>query len=165
MEKTDLSKSKITHILFEIGIFLKGLNGFLQIIGGFLLIFLKPSTFNKIVVLLTQNELSEDSQDLVANFLLKTAHQLSVNSQIFGVIFLLTHGLVKIFLVVSLRQRKLWAYPMAIVFFLAFIFYQLYRFTLSHSPWMIILTVLDIFVVVLTWLEYRRIKGEFIRSS
>ncbi len=134
MEKIRVPDPQITHTLFEVGIFLKGLNGFLQIVGGFLLVFLRPATLNKVVVILTQNELSEDPKDLIANFLLEAAQHLSISSQIFGAIYLLAHESIKIFLVLSLWQKRLWAYPAAIIVFLLFIFYQMYRFSLNHSP-------------------------------
>jgi uncharacterized membrane protein len=41
-----------------------------------------------------------------------------------------------------------------IIMLAAFIFYQLYRFALTHSLVMILLTLFDLVVIVLTWLEY-----------
>jgi uncharacterized membrane protein len=150
---------KILHKAFEIGILLKALNGLLEIGGGILLFWMNPATLNKIVILLTQSELSEDPKDIIANFLLKTASEFSVSTQLFGIVYLLSHGIIKIFLVTSLWQRRLWAYPAAIVFFTAFCIYQMYRYYFTHSTWLIFLTVLDLFVIVLTWIEYHRLKN------
>jgi uncharacterized membrane protein len=108
--------------------------------------------------LLTQSELSEDPKDLIANFLIKTAREFSVSTQLFGIVYLLSHGIIKIFLVASLWQRRLWAYPAAIIFFTAFCMYQMYRYYFTYSIWLIILTVLDIFVIALTSIEYHRLK-------
>ncbi|MFY9584809.1 MAG: DUF2127 domain-containing protein [Candidatus Acidiferrales bacterium] len=72
----------------------------------------------------------------------------------FASVYLLSHGVVKLVLVVALFWNKLWAYPLMIIMLAAFIFYQLYRFALTHSLVMILLTLFDLVVIVLTWLEY-----------
>ena len=60
--------------------------------------------------------------------------------------------------ILSLWRRKLWSYPSAIVFFILFIIYQMYRYTHHHSAWLILLSILDVIVVMLTWLEYGNLK-------
>lgn len=147
------------HNAFEIGLLLKGLNGVLELVGGLLLLFMPPATVNEVVRLLTQGELSEDPSDLIANFLVRSAHQVSLSSEIFGSVFLLSHGMIKIGLIAALLKRKLWAYPLAIVVFGLFIGYQMYRYAFSRSLWMIFLSVLDGCIIGLTCLEYRNIKA------
>jgi uncharacterized membrane protein len=55
----------------------------------------------------------------------------------------------------ALLKNKLWAYPLAMIIFGAFIIYQLYRFTLTHSIGLIALSIFDVAVVWLIRLEYR----------
>ena len=78
-------------------------------------------------MILTQGELSEDPHDFIATHLLHTANGLTGDAVLFGAIYLLIHGLVKIVLVVALLLNKLWAYPWMIAVLLLFIGYQLYR--------------------------------------
>lgn len=157
----ELDKTKaFIHKTFEVGIFLKGTDGFLEIIGGILLFFVNPALINKIVITLTQHELSEDPKDLIANYLINVSQQLSVSFLIFAGYYLLIHGVIKIFLIIFLWKQKLLAYPLAMIFFTIFIIYQIYRYTYEHSSWLVVLTIFDIFVVVLTWLEYRRLKNK-----
>ncbi len=73
---------------------------------------------------------------------------------LFGAMYLLTHGLVKVVLVVALLLNKLWAYPWMIGVLLLFIGYQLYRIVLQPSAGLVALTVFDGLIVVLTWREY-----------
>jgi len=146
------------HKLFQAGVILKGVDGALEVIGGIFLFFIDPTRINRLAALLTQHELNEDAKDVIANYLLNAASQLSLSGQLFGSAYLLFHGIIKIFLGASLLRRRIWAYPTAIIFFVIFIFYQFYRYTFTHSGWLIILTVFDIFVVLLTWWEYRRLK-------
>jgi uncharacterized membrane protein len=142
--------------LFEIGIILKGLNGLAELLGGLLLLFVTPADIHHLAATLTQGELSEDPNDVVARYLLHTANGLTGNAVIFGAVYLLVHGAVKVVLVVALLLNKLWAYPSMIIVLLIFIGYQLYRIALDPSVGLIALTVFDALIVVLTWREYRR---------
>ena len=142
--------------VFEIGIIAKGLNGLIELVGGVALLFVSPSRLRSLVGVLTQGELSEDPHDLVATHLLHTAGGLTGDAVFFGATYLLTHGVIKVVLVVAVLRNKLWAYPWMIGALLLFIGYQLYRITLAPTPGMIALTVFDIAIVVLTWREYGR---------
>lgn len=144
--------------LFRIGIFLKAVDGVLELAGGILLLLISKESLNDIVTFLTQHELSEDPNDLVANYLVHVVHHLSTSTKLFGAVYLLFHGAVKIFLVVGLFRGKLWAYPSAMVFLVGFIGYQLYRYSLTHSIALILLTVFDAVIVLLIWHEYRYLK-------
>ena len=151
----------IEHKWFEVGILLKGINGLLEVGGGIFLFFVRPETVRYIITAVTFHELSEDPSDIVANYLMTIARNFSIHAKFFGTIYLLSHGLIKIFLVVSLWKRKLWAYPLAMVVFSLFIVYQVYRYTVSHSVELIILTILDMIIIILTWLEFKRLKSSY----
>ena len=142
--------------LFEIGIILKGVDGLAELLGGLLLLFVTPGDIRHLAALLTHGELSEDPGDVVARYLLHTANGLTGNAVIFGAIYLLAHGAVKVVLVIALLLNKLWAYPCMITVLLIFIGYQLYRIVLDPSAGLAALTVFDVLIVILTWREYRR---------
>lgn len=149
----------IFHKGFKIGILAKGIDGMLEIIGGILLIFLNPSRLNKLIVLLTQHELLEDPKDIVANLAIKLGLNFSVSSQHFGIFYLISHGVIKIFLVTMLWRRKMWAYPLTAVSLLLFIFYQMHRYMINHSIGIIVLTIFDVVMIVLTLIEYKSRKN------
>ncbi|OLD68166.1 MAG: hypothetical protein AUI45_11355 [Acidobacteria bacterium 13_1_40CM_2_56_11] len=148
------------HAAFEIGIFLKGLNGVAEIVGGLLLYFVPSSAVTRALARATQHELSEDPSDFIALHLLRLSKQFSASTQLFAAAYLLIHGVVKIALVWALYRRKLWAYPAAIAIFAAFGVYQMYRYQVSPSFAMVALTVLDAVIIVLTWIEYGRLRRE-----
>lgn len=158
--KKIISSREFWYKTFQIGVIFKGLDGILEIIGGGLLLSVGSSTVNRIAMISTRHELGEDPGDFLANYLIAAAHNLSLSAQVFIAFYLLSHGLIKIFLVTSLLKRRLWAYPVAIIFFTAFALYQVYRYNYTHSGWLIFLTIFDILIIVLTWVEYRRIKQE-----
>jgi len=149
---------KFLDQIFKIGLFLKGLNGISEIIGGVLLIFVSPSVINNFILIITQHEIGEDPKDIIANSLIKMSQNLSISSQLFWAFYLLTHGILKIFLIISLLKRKLWAFPAAIFFFLSFLAYQIYQYAIYHSIGMLFLIILDSIIVILTWFEYRELK-------
>ena len=157
-----MARSKL-HVAFEVGVILKGLNGLLELVGGALLLAFPPSAIEKFIVGLTNNELSKDPNDVIATHLRQAAHSLSANDQLFAAIYLLSHGVIKALLVYALLRGKLWAYPWAIGVFVAFGVYQIYRYFISQSGWLIALTVLDAIVILLTWFEWRRVRNNKLR--
>ena len=68
--------------------------------------------------------------------------------------------MIKVLLVYALLRRKLWAYPVAIGVFAGFSVYQMYRYVIQPSGWLIALTVLDVIVILLTWAEWHRLTNE-----
>ena len=157
-------KAVLRERLFRISVLLKGLDALLEIAGGIALLAITPGTIVRMVGLLTQDEIREDRRDLVANFLRHAASRFSPSGEHFMAIYLLGHGVVKMFVVVALLRNKLWGYPLSIAVFGGFIAYQIYRFTLTGGLGLIALTVFDLIVVWLIWLEYRAVKSRPHRS-
>ncbi len=153
------------HRLFLVGVIGKGIDGLLEIAGGVLLLVTDPARLYGWARALTQHELLEDPSDLVAGYLIHATRHLSESTRLFGAAFLLGHGAVKTVLVVALLQRRLRAYPAAIVVLSGFVAYQLYRFTHTGSVALLALSVVDVFVIALTWLEYRRLRAEPAREE
>jgi uncharacterized membrane protein len=139
---------------FFVSLILKGMDGVLELVGGVLLLVITPAQIGAIARFLTQHELSEDPHDLVANGVLHLASSLNVSVTVFGAIYLLLHGVVKVVLVWAVLRDQLWAYPWLIAFLLVFIVYQGYQLVVAFSWGLLLLTMFDIFIVYLTWREY-----------
>lgn len=154
------TRSYLRELFFRVGVWLKGLDAILEIIGGVALLLVSPAFILRVVAFLTQDELAEDPRDLVANYVLHVARHLSVGTVHFAAFYLLAHGMVKVALVVALLKRVLSAYPISVIVFGAFIAYQLYRFTLTHSAGLIALSIFDLLVIGLIWLEYQALRRE-----
>ncbi len=152
------SKANSRELFFRISVWLKGLHAGLEIAGGVALSVVSPGFIIHVVALLTQDELAEDPHDLIANYLLNAASHLSVSSKQFMALYLLAHGVPKLLLVGALLRHKLWAYPIAVIAFGAFIVYQLYRFTFTRGIGLIALSLFDLVVIWLIWLEYRALR-------
>lgn len=152
-------KLQVVHLFFNLSVIAKGIDGALEIVGGLLLFFVSPSRISGVVRVLTQHELSEDPRDLVATYLVNSTSSLSRGVTTFAATYLLWHGLVKAGLVAGLLLKRRWAYPAAMAAFFVFVVYQLYRYTHTHSPALLALSIVDVLVIILTWVEYRRLKA------
>jgi len=139
---------------FDVAIILKGLDGLVELVGGILLLVVSPAAINSLAVRLTSGELSEDKHDFIARRLLHLTADLH-HTQTFGAIYLVTHGVAKIVLVVALLGQHRWAYPWMLAFLVIFIGYQCYRMVYDPSIGLALLTLFDAFVVWLTWREYQ----------
>ena len=146
------------HQVFELSVLLKGAHAVIECVGGVALAVIPPGTIAALVNTWTQEELIDDPKDLVASHLLAWAQELSVATQHFYAFYLLSHGVMKVLLVAGLLRGKLWSYPASLVAMLLFIAYQLYRFSYTHSPGLIALTVFDIAVIWLIWHEWRVVR-------
>ncbi len=141
---------------FYLSLLLKAADSLLEIIGGLLALSLSPDRLNRLVSDLTQHELAKDPHDFFANHLLKVSHDFAHGGRYFAAIYLLSHGLIKIVVIVALLRHKLWAYPALIVVLGAFIIYQIYRLSYKFSVGLLLLTLFDVLVIGLTWLEYKK---------
>jgi uncharacterized membrane protein len=146
------------HQIFEVSVLLKGAHALIECIGGLALALVSTSAITGLVKSLTQDELIEDPNDVVGTHLLRLAQNFTVSSQHFYAFYLLSHGVIKAFLVVGLLRNKLWAYPASFVALGLFIVYQLYRFSYTHGVGLLVLTVFDVFVIWLIWHEYRLVR-------
>jgi uncharacterized membrane protein len=146
------------HQIFEVSILLKGAHALLECIGGVALAFVSLRTIVSWITWLTQDELIEDPNDFVATHLLNMAQGFSVSTKNFYVFYLLSHGVVKLFLVAGLLKNKVWAYHASLVVLAVFIAYQIYRFTYTQSPGLVLLTIFDLLLMYLIWHEYQLVR-------
>ena len=141
---------------FEIGVILKAVIGFFEVSAGMLLAISGKIIVNNLILILTQQEISEDPKDIFANYLIKALKNLSGDMHMFAIIYLIFHGVLNIFLSIFLLKGKHWAYPVAIGLFSMFLIYQAYKCFYSHSLLLLALTIFDAFVILFIFLEYRK---------
>ncbi|WP_369705174.1 DUF2127 domain-containing protein [Clostridium moutaii] len=154
--------NNIVHKSFEIGMLLKAINGILEITGGILLVFLNPNRLNDVVIPLVQHELLENPKDIIVNFAMNMVSNFSLSSQHFVIFYLMSHGIIKLFLIIMIWRKKMWSYPLTIVSLILFIFYQTYRYMIDYSIWLMLLTAFDIIMIILTFLEYKNRRNNVV---
>lgn len=146
------------RVIFRISVILKGLHALLEIAGGLLFYFINTTAILTFVNYLTQNELIEDPRDYIATQMISAAEHLTGATLSFYALYLLSHGVVKVLLVIGLLREKLVAYPISLVVMGAFIAYQLYRYSYTQAFGLLVLTVFDLIVIVLIWHEWRLLR-------
>lgn len=133
---------------------LKGLNGLLELLGAGALLLTTSVGIQKFVYRITSHELTEDPTDVVARVVLNLGQQLGA-ARLFGVLYLLLHGVVKICIVYFLFKEKIKVYPWAIGALSLFTAYQIYL-AWQHFSWALLgLACLDAIIVVMSLYEYR----------
>ncbi len=143
---------------FQASITLKGLDGLVEIVTAFLFLTVTPARVNSLINFFTFHSLARNPNAFVASHLLHASQNIVTHAHYFVFIYLLSHGVAKVVLVVALWCNRMWAYPALIVLLVAFIVYQLYRMTFAPSVFLAGLTIFDAIVVWLTWAEYRKQK-------
>jgi uncharacterized membrane protein len=151
---------KKIHLIFEWSLWLKAIFALSEILAGLAAYFVPQQFFLAFVLWVTRQEFVEDLHDLVANFLLHAVQNISVGAQKFAAVYLLAHGVVKLWLIVGLLRERLWYFPVSIAVFGLFIAYQAYRYTFTHSVFLLLITALDVVVIAITWHEYRYLRRE-----
>lgn len=146
------------HQVFEVSVLLKGAHAFIECLSGVSLALIGTETIAKFANWVAQYGIRKNSDDVIATYLLAWAQNFSVTTKNFYAFYLLSHGVIKLLLVVGLLRGKLWSYPASLVVLGLFIIYQLYRFSHTHGVGLIVLSVFDVFVLALVWHEYSLVR-------
>jgi len=135
---------KRIHQIFAVSVSLKGLHALIEVVGGLALYLFSAGAIARWLDEINPNDW------IVRHFPLTEQH--------FYAFYLLSHGLVKLAIVIGLLKEKLWAYPASFVVFGAFIAYQLYRYSFTHDIALIGLSIFDAFLIALAVHEYRLLR-------
>lgn len=141
--------------VFKISILLKGLDGAFELVGGIALLFVDPQWVRTWWSGWTSHLLVGHEHSPLWHWFIHLADALNTKATVFAAVYLLLHGVIKVVLVWALLRQKYWAYPWMIAALGVFIAYQCYEL-IVHFTWpMLLLTVFDVFIVILTWREWQ----------
>ncbi|WP_425956127.1 DUF2127 domain-containing protein [Xylanimonas sp. McL0601] len=148
-------KERLLDLFFLIGIVVKGIDGLVELLGGLVLLFVSPAQLQHATNTLTAGELRDDPHDVLANLLVHGAAHLGTTDLRFYAAYLLLHGVVKVAIVVALFRGSRKVYPWAIGALMIFLVVQVYELVTAPTAGVLVLTVLDAFIIALTWREWR----------
>jgi uncharacterized membrane protein len=148
-----ISKRQAVHWLFDVAVAVKAFNGVLEIAGGSFLV-LKPGWIGSTADALAASLLIQHPANSFAQMVGRWSDGLTADTEHFASIYLITHGVAKLFIAWGLIREKLWAFPTALVVFGLLILYQMYRFAHTHSLTLAVLIAIDVVVCYLIWREY-----------
>lgn len=159
-----LLEEKNIRRFFEISLIFKGLFALLEIFGGIAAYFISEKWLLNYVQDFALAEIADNPDNFIANHLLQWAQNFSISSKHFAAFYLLSHGIIKLWLVIGLLRNQLWYYPTALAIFGIFILYQVYRFTFTYSILLVLITILDVAIIILTWHEYRYLSDKGLKN-
>jgi uncharacterized membrane protein len=147
--------------LFRLALVVKGIDGALELLGGLALLAVPATLVSHWAHVVVQDIWSQDPHDRIAVWLVGGADKLANDASMrgFGTIYLLGHGVIKLLLVWALLKRVYWAYPVGIGVLLAFIGFEVYRYTNTHSVSLLVFAGLDVVITLLVAREYRTMRG------
>lgn len=121
---------------YEVGIIIKAIDGFFQLSASLLLLFMTPAAFHTLM-----SHLGHSGETL-------SAHKTT------AILFLFSHGAVKLFLAICLLLNKHWAYPWALAALGVFTIYQMYHIIQRPSVGLAIITIINIGIMYLIYREW-----------
>ena len=153
-------------LVFLVGFAFKAIDGFVELVVGIPVLFLRPAQVEAAARLVTAGELQEDPDDLIAHLIRNGVATLSADATLFAALYLMVHGLVKLGIVAAIFRGSRRLYPWAIAALGGFVIWQGYELILHPEVGLALLTLFDLVIVALTAREWRhhRSLGDAVRS-
>jgi uncharacterized membrane protein len=153
--------NKLFERAYQIGIGIKGFDGLVELVAGIALL-ISPSLVHTILTGLA-SEFGDHHAHIfrfIAEYIARVDVELAKSGLAFLILFLITHGLVKVALVYCLLREIVRAYPIALIILSAFLVYQAYVFIVHPTIGMALFTLLDAVIIWLVWGEYRELRSK-----
>lgn len=157
--KQSLASKSWFKYVYRIGIGVKGFDGLVELLAGIGLL-LSPGLVHKLLSIIADaaNDHHGRASEYITTYVARLDGDLAKSGLTFLIIFLMSHGLVKLVLVYCLLREIVWAYPYALFILVGFLIYQLYVLVLDPtSIGMWLFTILDIIIIYLVWGEWREL--------
>lgn len=104
-------EEKYLHLAFEVTLILKAVFAVAETLAGIGAYFVTQQLLFRLVDRITREELLEDPRDFIANYLFQSAQHFSVSTRNFTAVYLLSHGVIKLWLIIGLLRQRLLVLP------------------------------------------------------
>jgi uncharacterized membrane protein len=148
-----------TDRLLRAALFLKGLDGAVELLAGVALAVVGPRELGGLTRRVVEHHLLGSPHGALAERLTAGEAALAGGDRTFAVAYLTLHGLVKLGLVVALLREVRPAYPVAIGVLGVFVVVELTRAVPTGSVLLAVAAALDLVVIALVVREYRRLTA------
>ncbi|HXR43250.1 MAG TPA: DUF2127 domain-containing protein [Pseudolysinimonas sp.] len=147
--------------VFAVGVVIKGIDGAVELIAGFLL-WLAPGLVDAVLRAILGEAARGDGAiaGLVATGVAHADVTVLTGGTGFLILFLIAHGVIKLVLVYCLLRRIIRAYPWALLVLVVFLGYQVWTLIAAPSVALALFVVLDVVIIVLVWREYRELRRQ-----
>jgi uncharacterized membrane protein len=156
----DVPAARRTERLFRLAMFVKGLDGAVELIGAIALLLVPATLVNQLVADVISRDLVGSPDGFLARHLVAGTAEFASGNRTFVILYLGLHGVVKLALVVALLRRWMPAYPVAAVVLTVLVAYELYRAVRTGSVLLPVLAAVDILIIILVIREYLLLRRE-----
>lgn len=160
MEKVK-NKEELLDVSFNAMLLGKSIFAFVEFLSGLLLIFIPLELIKSTIRHLAASIAFAPLSSMITN----AGERLTSDATLFAVIYLLLHGALKLVTLALLWRKILWSYPLSIVLLVGFITYQMFEFFNHGAISMLVLCVVDLVMIALTLLEYRKLKAQLSKGQ
>ncbi len=156
-----LRDSRWFQRLYIVTIVIKGIDGLIELLAGLTLL-VAPGLLHHVLSYLfgRANVNHGHFMHFVAENIARIDADLARGGLTIVILFLVTHGVVKLGLVYALLRKFLWAYPYALAILGLFFLYQLYLCVVHPTIGMALFTLLDALIIWIVWGEWQKLKSE-----
>lgn len=147
------------QLVYKIGVAIKGFDGLVELVAG-LALWLSPSLVHLLLGSIVGEAGAHSGKvaQYIADNVGRVDNDFAKSSLVFLVVFLISHGLIKLALVYALLRRITKAYPYALAVLGGFLLYQMYVLVMHPTIGMVAFTVLDAIIIWLVWGEYKDLR-------
>lgn len=156
----DVPAVRRTERLFRLAMFVKGLDGAIELIGAIVLLLVPATLVNHLVADVISRDLVGSPDGFLARHLVAGTAEFASGNRTFVILYLGLHGVVKLGLVVALLRRWMPAYPVTAVVLSVFVAYELYRAVRTGSLVLPLLAAVDILIIIMVVREYLLLRRE-----
>ena len=160
----DVTSPESMSFLFHISMWWKIFYGTARVVLGFVLLKLIGTPFNELLYSIMSHEVTNDSTDVVFQFVYQLIEDHSFTVTYFVATYLLFWGAIDIVFSILLLRHKLWAFPMSLVLMGSFILYEIYRVIHTKSLILLTLILLGLAILYLIYNEYQVLRKKQITS-
>lgn len=146
--------------IYKVGVGVKGFDGTVELVAGIWL-WVAPQSLHALLHhwhVSTSNWHSALG-DTLAQSIARFNHELYGGVLVMAIIFLISHGVIKLALVYALLREIIWAYPYALIVLGLFLVLQMYAIV-RPGVGMAALIVLDVLIIWLVWGEWQKLKAD-----
>ncbi|MEO8691277.1 MAG: DUF2127 domain-containing protein [Candidatus Saccharimonas sp.] len=162
MERLEqIRNNKWYERIYKVGVGIKGFDGTVELIAGIWLM-VAPEAFRELLEHWHSAALGWGNSFgvLLGHGIQRVHEEMYGGVLVFAIIFLLSHGIIKLVLVYALLKEILWTYPYALAILGVFVIAQIVAVILRPGIGMALLLLLNLLIMAIVWGEWQKLKTE-----
>lgn len=157
-----MNKEAIENDLFKVGMYWRIGYGFIRTLFGLVLLRLVGSPLIDVFHKAMSFELIEDPTDVLYSAVTSLLEHHTFYITYFLAFYFIFWGLIDVILSINLLRGKHWSFIVSFWLIGAFVAYEIYRFTFTHSLLLLWIIFVDLVILYLIWEKHKSLHQEHI---